>query len=340
MRKIRIIAFLAALLVAVSAVSAVSASRPVRNNGRIAYAIGKVVMGGGFKHGPNMSVYASLKNRKKNPSQVLTDCSGAQVSGRTVPDIAAVRFEPKQVSFEPCRPNKDGGYKPDLDFRSQAIDGNIKLLSPTLQSYYSGKRAESLRLACRLLSASCRHLLAVEAGAGGSYLEYSCLGSRSSHRTHFLIMAGKRGSRRISCSSSTRPPKFMLPVKHAQPPTPVLPVATPTPAPPLPPKMGDVKVVFTIPNVVAAVQGSAVIKFHISCGNGTTVNADYLVTGTTGNTVQKLAECPVGSMVSVEEVVPQYLRVLGENPRKQIMQDSSGILMDFVNQICPNIPNC
>jgi hypothetical protein len=66
MRKIRFIAFLVVLLVAVSAVSAVSASRPVRNNGRIAYAIGKVVMGGSFKHGPNMSVYASLKNRRSS----------------------------------------------------------------------------------------------------------------------------------------------------------------------------------------------------------------------------------------------------------------------------------
>jgi hypothetical protein len=354
MRRLRFIVCFAGLLAAVGAASAVSASRPVRNNSKIAYAIGKVMAGGSFKHGPNMSVYVSLRNRKKHPTQLLTDCSGALASKRPVPDLAVFRFESRQVKFMPCRPNKAGGYKPDLDSRNQIIDGRIKLLNPALQLYYAGKKAEALQVACRLLSASCRHLLTVEAGSGGSYLVYNCLGSHSRHRTHFLVLAGKNGTHRISCRSSKHPPRFMLPKDRTVPPAsvpapvqqvvapPVLPVATPTPAPtPTPlPQIGDVKVVVSLPSM-AGVPVSGKINFRVSCGSGTTtMNAVYVVMSTNGNTVQKLAECPVGSVVSAEQVVPQYLGVVGENPQRQTMKDSSGVLMKFVDQACFNVQDC
>jgi hypothetical protein len=353
MRRLRVIVCLAGLLAAVSAASAVSASRPVRNNNKIAYAIGKVMAGGSFKHGQNMSVYVSPRNRKKNPSQLLTDCAGALASGRPVPDLAVFRFEPRQVKFMPCRPNKAGGYKSDLDARNQIIDGRIKLLSPALQLYYAGKKAEALQVACRLLSASCRYLLAVEAGPGGSFLEYNCLGNRSRHRTHYLVLAGKSGSRRISCHSHIHPPRFMLPKNHSVPsasvpapvqqveaPAPALPVATPAPTP-LPPwhtgDVGDVKVVVTLPNAVMGAPFLSDINFHISCGSGTDImDAVYKVTLTASDAVQKLAVCPIGSTVSVEEVLPQCISVVGENPQRQTMKDSSGVLMKFVNQVCSN----
>jgi hypothetical protein len=356
MRRLHVIVCLAGLLAAIGASSAVSASRPVRNNSKIAYAIGKVMAGGNFKHGPNMSVYVSPKNRKKNPTQLLTDCAGALAFGRPMPDLAVFRFEPRQVKFMPCRPNKAGGYRPDMDARNQIIDGRIKLLNPALQRYYAGKKAEALRVACRLVSASCRYLLAVEAGSGGSYLEYSCLGSRSRHRTHFLVLAGNSRTRRISCHSPMQPPRFMLPKNHALPPTsalapvqqvetpaPVLPLATPTPVPkPPPPQIGDVKVLVTTPNAVAGAVFASDINFHVSCGSGTaTINAVYKVAPLTAeNAVQKLAVCRVGSMVSVEEVLPQYFGVVGDNPQRQTMKDSSGVLMKFVDQACFNTPSC
>jgi hypothetical protein len=45
-------------------------------------------------------------------------------------------------------------------------------------------------------------------------------------------------------------------------------------------------------------------------------------------------------MVSVEEVLPQYFGVVGDNPQRQTMKDSSGVLMKFVNQACFNTQSC
>jgi hypothetical protein len=167
------------------------------------YHLGKVLAGTHFKHGRNMSVYASTKYNIHAPTQILANCNGASWRHLPVPDFAAFRVGRKQVEVMPCRPisgqtNKNGTqkYKPDLDVRDQTIDTNIRLLSPLQRSFFRRNTVKTVYTACRALKSaqrhgvrrghrmavSCTHLRAVDAGRG----RITVYGTHHSHWKYFL----------------------------------------------------------------------------------------------------------------------------------------------------------
>jgi hypothetical protein len=161
------------------------------------------------KHGPNLSVYVSLKYDSRAPTQVLTDCDGAFQPFKDYalgtppstwqPDHAVIRIGIGSVRFASCSALVDVatgrivGYQPDIGTRAQPLDAPIPLNAWSVRRYYHFSKAHALRKTCHLLKVAqnqgvasgrrihftCHRMRAVDANAGRTVLYMRC--SRSGY---------------------------------------------------------------------------------------------------------------------------------------------------------------